>query len=72
MLKLISIFTGRKIVLLLDHENQFYRTLESRRKNPFTDTKYCYIDWFTKIGFVNLHTEGKTTGSSYIEKWTYE
>ena len=72
MLKLISILTGRKIVLLLDHENDFYRTLESRRKNPFTDTKYCYVYWYTKTGLVNLHAEGKTTGRSYIEKWAYE
>jgi hypothetical protein len=72
MLKLLSLLTGRKIVLLLDHQNQFYRTIESKKINPFTKTKYCYVYWFTKIGMVNMHEDGKTTGRSYIEKWAYE
>ena len=72
MLKLLSLITGRKIVLLLDHENQFYRTIESKKINPFTKTKYCYVHWFTKIGLVNMHEDGRTTGRSYIQKWAYE
>lgn len=72
MLKLISILTGRKIVLLLDFENEVYRTLESGVKNPFTGTKYCYVYWFSKTGLVNLHEDGRTTGVNYIVKWAYE
>lgn len=72
MLKLLSLITGRKIVLLLDHENQFYRTIESRKINPFTNNKFCYVYWFTKTGFVNMHEDGKTSEFSYIKKWAYE
>lgn len=72
MLKLISLLTGRKIVLLLDHQDEFYRTIESKKNNPFTETKYCYVYWFTSTGLVNMHRDGKTTGSPFIEKWIYE
>jgi hypothetical protein len=72
MLKLISLITGRKIVLLLDHEGQIRRTIELKRPNKFTGTKCCYVYWYSKIRLINLLKEGKISGASYIVKWAYE
>ena len=71
MLKLLSLITGRKLVLLLHYSGELTKTIESKNPNPFTATNFCYIYWGTKVGLVNLHKDGTTTGRSYIKKWVY-
>lgn len=71
MIKLISLITGRKIVYLEDFEGKIYKTLQVKKMNPFTKEPYCYVYWLERVGFVNLHKDGSTSGRSYIKKWTY-
>ena len=71
MLKILSFITGRKIVYLLNKNGEVTKSIESKKENPFTNTKYCYYYWSTNEAFINLCSDGTTTGSSYIIKWSY-
>lgn len=72
ILKIISLLLNRKIVLLQDFQGEMYRTLEMKKRNPFTGNRCCYVYFFTKIGFVDLLEDGKTENVSFIEYWKYE
>ena len=71
ILKLMSIFTGRKIVWLEDFQGGIHRTIEAKG-NPFNN-RWCYVYPLTRVGHVVLNDDGTTSGkSSYIERWKYE
>lgn len=69
-IKLMARVLRRKVVLLLDHHNKIYWTME--RTNPFTGEREAPVFWFTNIGNVTLNDDQTTSGASiYIRSWKY-
>lgn len=68
ILRIISFFTGRRIVLLQDFQGEINYTLE-KIDSSFTKTAYIYF--FTKTGEIILNNNGTVKGRTYIERWEY-
>lgn len=72
ILEIVSVLTGRKIVVLRRHDGGLIRTLQAKRLNPFTKRPWCYAYWFVGVVHVDLLENGKTSGIPTIIEWTYQ